>query len=69
MLKYVHNAFCNILKLCDFSVQNAETVKFLSNAKYGQDDLLRAKQQLESELGNLQQERRNMVRYCELNLT
>lgn len=44
------------------SVQNADTVKMLSNTKQDQDDLLRAKQQLEKELECLQQEKRNLVR-------
>lgn len=43
-------------------VQNVETVKFLSSTKQQQDDLLRAKEQLESELENLRQEKKNMVR-------
>lgn len=42
-------------------VQNADTVKLLSNTKQSQDDLLRARQQLESELEGLRQEKRNMV--------
>lgn len=43
-------------------MQNAETVKALTTTKYNQDDLLRAKQQLQSELNNLQQEKLNTVR-------
>lgn len=44
------------------SVQNADTVKLLSATKQEQDDLLRAKRQVENELENLRQEKRNMVR-------
>lgn len=44
------------------SVQNADTVKLLSTTKQDQEDLLRAKQQLENQLENLQQEKRKMVR-------
>lgn len=52
-----------ILKCIRFCVlaQNADTVKLLSNTKQSQDDLLRARQQLESELESLRQEKRNMV--------
>ncbi|KAG8010482.1 Huntingtin-interacting protein 1-related protein, partial [Nibea albiflora] len=46
----------------DLMKKNAETVKLLSSTKQGQDDLLRARQQLESELENLRQEKRNTVR-------
>lgn len=45
------------------SVQNADTVKLLSTTKQEQEDLLRAKHQLENQLENLQQEKRNTVRY------
>ncbi|CAG5867661.1 unnamed protein product [Menidia menidia] len=40
---------------------NSETVKSLTNSKLHQDDLLRAKQQLQNELENLRQEQRNMM--------
>lgn len=52
-----------ILKCIRFCVlpQNADTVKLLSNTKQSQDDLLRARQQLENELEGLRQEKRNMV--------
>lgn len=43
-------------------VQKADTVKMLSTTQRGQDDLLRAKQQLEAELEGLRQEKRNLVR-------
>uniref|UniRef100_A0A665U919 Huntingtin interacting protein 1 related n=1 Tax=Echeneis naucrates TaxID=173247 RepID=A0A665U919_ECHNA len=46
----------------DLMKKNAETVKLLSSSKQDQDDLLRARRQLESELENLRQERRNAVR-------
>lgn len=45
------------------SVQNADTVKLLSATKQEQDDLLRAKRQVENQLETLRQEKRNMVRY------
>uniref|UniRef100_A0A4W6DCC7 Huntingtin interacting protein 1 related n=1 Tax=Lates calcarifer TaxID=8187 RepID=A0A4W6DCC7_LATCA len=40
----------------DLMKKNAETVKMLSSTKQDQDDLLRAKKQLESELENLRQQ-------------
>uniref|UniRef100_A0A3P9PWV1 Huntingtin interacting protein 1 related n=1 Tax=Poecilia reticulata TaxID=8081 RepID=A0A3P9PWV1_POERE len=43
----------------DLMKKNAETVKMLSSTKFVQDDLLRAKQQLESEVENLRLEKRN----------
>ncbi|XP_014854941.1 PREDICTED: huntingtin-interacting protein 1-related protein-like isoform X1 [Poecilia mexicana] len=43
----------------DLMKKNAETVKMLSSTKVVQDDLLRAKQQLESEVENLRLEKRN----------
>ncbi|XP_008323835.1 huntingtin-interacting protein 1-related protein [Cynoglossus semilaevis] len=43
----------------DLMKKNAETVKALTTTKYNQDDLLRAKQQLQSDLNNLQQEKLN----------
>ncbi|XP_014325517.1 huntingtin-interacting protein 1-related protein-like isoform X1 [Xiphophorus maculatus] len=43
----------------DLMKKNAETVKMLSGTKVAQDDLLRAKQQLESEVENLRLEKRN----------
>uniref|UniRef100_A0A4W6DD23 Huntingtin interacting protein 1 related n=1 Tax=Lates calcarifer TaxID=8187 RepID=A0A4W6DD23_LATCA len=46
----------------DLMKKNAETVKMLSSTKQDQDDLLRAKKQLESELENLRQQSSNMVR-------
>uniref|UniRef100_A0A665U8X8 Huntingtin interacting protein 1 related n=1 Tax=Echeneis naucrates TaxID=173247 RepID=A0A665U8X8_ECHNA len=45
----------------DLMKKNAETVKLLSSSKQDQDDLLRARRQLESELENLRQERRNLA--------
>ncbi|GAA6223596.1 huntingtin-interacting protein 1-related protein-like [Lates japonicus] len=45
----------------DLMKKNAETVKMLSSTKQDQDDLLRAKKQLESELENLRQQRSNMM--------
>uniref|UniRef100_A0A665U8I9 Huntingtin interacting protein 1 related n=1 Tax=Echeneis naucrates TaxID=173247 RepID=A0A665U8I9_ECHNA len=45
----------------DLMKKNAETVKLLSSSKQDQDDLLRARRQLESELENLRQERRNAL--------
>uniref|UniRef100_A0A8C4GR56 Huntingtin-interacting protein 1-related protein n=1 Tax=Dicentrarchus labrax TaxID=13489 RepID=A0A8C4GR56_DICLA len=45
----------------DLMKKNADTVKLLSNTTQGQDDLLRAKQQLETELENLRQERMNAM--------
>lgn len=45
----------------DLMKKNAETVKLLSGTKEGQEDLLRAKQQLENELENLRQEKRNTM--------
>ncbi|XP_043952616.1 huntingtin-interacting protein 1-related protein-like isoform X1 [Gambusia affinis] len=42
----------------DLMKKNAETVKMLSGSKVAQDDLLRAKQQLESEVENLRLEKR-----------
>ncbi|XP_040914591.1 huntingtin-interacting protein 1-related protein-like [Toxotes jaculatrix] len=50
----------------DLMKKNAETVKLLSNTKQDQDDLLRTKTQLESELENLQQEKRNMMNQQQL---
>lgn len=44
-------------------VQNADTVKLLSTSKQDQEDLLRAKHQLETQLENLRQEQKNMVRH------
>lgn len=44
------------------SVQSADTVKLLSATKQEQEDLLRAKRQVENELETLRQEKRNMVR-------
>lgn len=44
-------------------LQNADTVKLLSATKQEQDDLLRAKRQVESQLEDLRQEKRNMVRH------
>ncbi|XP_070706559.1 huntingtin-interacting protein 1-related protein-like [Pempheris klunzingeri] len=41
--------------------KNAGMVRVMSSTKQGQDDLLRAKQQLENELENLRQEKRNMM--------
>lgn len=60
---------CFILKWIHFCVllQNADTVKLLSNTKQSQDDLLRARQQLESELESLRQEKRNMVGHTAVN--
>uniref|UniRef100_M4AXT0 Huntingtin interacting protein 1 related n=1 Tax=Xiphophorus maculatus TaxID=8083 RepID=M4AXT0_XIPMA len=46
----------------DLMKKNAETVKMLSGTKVAQDDLLRAKQQLESEVENLRLEKRNAQR-------
>ncbi|KAG7218986.1 hypothetical protein INR49_005886 [Caranx melampygus] len=43
----------------DLMRKNTDTVKLLSSSKQEQDDLLRAKRLLESELENLRQERRN----------
>ncbi|XP_054908572.1 huntingtin-interacting protein 1-related protein-like isoform X2 [Poeciliopsis prolifica] len=43
----------------DLMKKNAETVKMLSSTKVTQDDLLRAKQQLESEVEKLRLEKRN----------
>ncbi|XP_031157123.1 huntingtin-interacting protein 1-related protein-like isoform X2 [Sander lucioperca] len=43
----------------DLMKKNAETVKLLSGTQHGQDDLLKYKQQLENELENLRQEKRN----------
>lgn len=43
-------------------MQNADTAKMLSTTQRGQDDFLRAKQQLEAELEALRQEKRNLVR-------
>lgn len=48
-------------------VQKADTVKMLSTTQRGQDDLLRAKQQLEAELEALRQEKRNLVRRRQVN--
>uniref|UniRef100_A0A4W6DBM2 Huntingtin interacting protein 1 related n=1 Tax=Lates calcarifer TaxID=8187 RepID=A0A4W6DBM2_LATCA len=45
----------------DLMKKNAETVKMLSSTKQDQDDLLRAKKQLESELENLRQQSSNML--------
>ncbi|KAM9735214.1 huntingtin-interacting protein 1-related protein-like [Menidia menidia] len=45
----------------DLMKKNSETVKSLTNSKLHQDDLLRAKQQLQNELENLRQEQRNMM--------
>ncbi|KAM6975925.1 huntingtin-interacting protein 1-related protein [Tautogolabrus adspersus] len=45
----------------DLMKKSADTVKLLSNTKQSQDDLLRAKQQLENELEYLRQEKRNMM--------
>ncbi|XP_041667354.1 huntingtin-interacting protein 1-related protein-like [Cheilinus undulatus] len=45
----------------DLMKKNADTVRLLSSTKQGQDDLLRAKQQLENELENLRHEKRNMM--------
>uniref|UniRef100_A0A087XLD4 Huntingtin interacting protein 1 related n=1 Tax=Poecilia formosa TaxID=48698 RepID=A0A087XLD4_POEFO len=45
----------------DLMKKNAETVKMLSSTKVVQDDLLRAKQQLESEVENLRLEKRNVT--------
>ncbi|KAM4719249.1 huntingtin-interacting protein 1-related protein isoform 2-T2 [Anableps anableps] len=45
----------------DLMKKNAETVKMLSSTKQVQDDLLRAKQQLESEVENLRQEKRSTM--------
>lgn len=44
-------------------MQNADTARLLSATKQEQDDLLRAKRQVENELENLRQEKRNMVRH------
>uniref|UniRef100_A0A3B4WXG4 Huntingtin interacting protein 1 related n=1 Tax=Seriola lalandi dorsalis TaxID=1841481 RepID=A0A3B4WXG4_SERLL len=46
----------------DLMKKNADTVRLLSHSKQDQDDLLRARRQLESELEHLRQERRNAVR-------
>uniref|UniRef100_A0A7N6BC48 I/LWEQ domain-containing protein n=1 Tax=Anabas testudineus TaxID=64144 RepID=A0A7N6BC48_ANATE len=46
----------------DLMKRNAETVKMLSCTKQQQDDLLRTKEQLASELENLRQEKRSTVR-------
>ncbi|XP_032395036.1 huntingtin-interacting protein 1-related protein [Etheostoma spectabile] len=43
----------------DLMKKNAETVKLLSGTQHGQDDLLKYRQQLENELENLRQEKRN----------
>ncbi|KAM9734331.1 huntingtin-interacting protein 1-related protein-like [Menidia menidia] len=45
----------------DLMKKNSETVKSLTNSKLHQDDLLRAKQQLQNELENLRQEQRNTM--------
>ncbi|XP_047228532.1 huntingtin-interacting protein 1-related protein-like [Girardinichthys multiradiatus] len=45
----------------DLMKKNAETVKRLSSTKQVQDDLLRAKQQLESEVENLRHEKRTAM--------
>uniref|UniRef100_A0A671UNL4 Huntingtin interacting protein 1 related n=1 Tax=Sparus aurata TaxID=8175 RepID=A0A671UNL4_SPAAU len=45
----------------DLMKKNAETVKLLSSTKHGQDDLLRARQQLENELENLRREKSNWL--------
>uniref|UniRef100_A0A7N5ZVC5 I/LWEQ domain-containing protein n=1 Tax=Anabas testudineus TaxID=64144 RepID=A0A7N5ZVC5_ANATE len=45
----------------DLMKRNAETVKMLSCTKQQQDDLLRTKEQLASELENLRQEKRSTV--------
>ncbi|XP_030006080.1 huntingtin-interacting protein 1-related protein [Sphaeramia orbicularis] len=45
----------------DLMKKNADTVKMLSSKKQDHDEVLRAKQLLESELENLRQERRNMM--------
>ncbi|XP_076614166.1 huntingtin-interacting protein 1-related protein [Chaetodon auriga] len=45
----------------DLMKKNADTVKLLSSTKQGQEDILRAKQQLENELESLRQEKRNMM--------
>uniref|UniRef100_A0A673CHC7 Huntingtin interacting protein 1 related n=1 Tax=Sphaeramia orbicularis TaxID=375764 RepID=A0A673CHC7_9TELE len=50
----------------DLMKKNADTVKMLSSKKQDHDEVLRAKQLLESELENLRQERRNMVRALQL---
>uniref|UniRef100_A0A3Q3LV53 Huntingtin-interacting protein 1-related protein-like n=1 Tax=Mastacembelus armatus TaxID=205130 RepID=A0A3Q3LV53_9TELE len=47
----------------DLMKKNVETVKLLSSTKQDQDDLLRDKKQLESELETLRQEKSNMVRH------
>lgn len=60
---YIHSA--NIPQrefLLFVFVQNVETVKMLSSTKQQQDDLLRAKEQLQGELENLRQEKKNTVR-------
>uniref|UniRef100_A0A3P9PW97 Huntingtin interacting protein 1 related n=1 Tax=Poecilia reticulata TaxID=8081 RepID=A0A3P9PW97_POERE len=51
----------------DLMKKNAETVKMLSSTKFVQDDLLRAKQQLESEVENLRLEKRNAQEVDRLN--
>uniref|UniRef100_A0A3B3XSI6 I/LWEQ domain-containing protein n=1 Tax=Poecilia mexicana TaxID=48701 RepID=A0A3B3XSI6_9TELE len=51
----------------DLMKKNAETVKMLSSTKVVQDDLLRAKQQLESEVENLRLEKRNAQEVDRLN--
>ncbi|KAM7368622.1 hypothetical protein PAMP_012945 [Pampus punctatissimus] len=45
----------------DLMKKNADTVKLLTITKQDQDDMCRAKQQLENELEHLRQERRNMM--------
>ncbi|XP_056874619.1 huntingtin-interacting protein 1-related protein-like [Takifugu flavidus] len=45
----------------DLMKKNADTARLLSATKQEQDDLLRAKRQVENELENLRQEKRNMV--------
>uniref|UniRef100_H3D7L3 Huntingtin interacting protein 1 related n=1 Tax=Tetraodon nigroviridis TaxID=99883 RepID=H3D7L3_TETNG len=45
----------------DLMKKNADTVKLLSTSKQDQEDLLRAKHQLETQLENLRQEQKNML--------
>lgn len=52
---------CVFIVVC-VSVQNADTVKLLTITKQDQEDLRRVKQQLENQLENLRQEKRNAVR-------
>ncbi|KAF3701694.1 Huntingtin-interacting protein 1-related protein [Channa argus] len=51
-----------ITSYADLMKKNAETVKLLSTTKQEQDDLLRAKNQVESELENQRQEKTIMIK-------